>query len=294
MSEKPLISCNIYGQLGNQLFILAAAMAYSWDYDAEPVFPMLHIQKNRTSYNKDKLFFRLNAGPAPRPFLHIYRTDLEKEWCSPQRIPFAPDLIIDGYFQSWTHFHHHREKILNIFAPSESTTRYLEQKYPHLLRNSQVVGVHVRTQSKSTHEEGHHPFWGMDYYEKAISLFPSNYTFVIFSDRINWCKHHFAKLDRNFIFIEGNDGVEDLFLLASCYHQILCNSSYSWWAAYFHSPLQGKSFFPKDWRDPSLVPNPPEAYFFLPEWELLECPKKKPYPEDLFFYDALSKSVDNN
>lgn len=292
--EKPLISCNFYGQLGNQFFTIAAVLGYAWDYQALPIFPGLNTPKNRTSYNRDKVFFRLDASNPPRPFSHIYRTDLDTQWCYHQKIPFMPDLILDGYFQSWVHFHHHQDRIKKIFAPSVSIENRLKEKYGQLLNHEKIVGIHVRTQSRKTHNEGHHPFWGIAYYEKAIETFSSDSIFLVFSDRINWCKHHFSKLGNRFIFIEDNDGVEDFFLLTQCKNQILTNSSFSWWAAYLKPSEEGRAIFPNNWRDPHLVPNPPAEYFYLPEWELLECPPKEIYPIDILSYDVCSQSVDNN
>ncbi|MDP1608992.1 MAG: alpha-1,2-fucosyltransferase [Chlamydiales bacterium] len=286
--EKPFVTCKIYGQLGNQLFQTAATLAYAWDYGALPIFPALHNPAWRISYNKDRFFSRLDASPLSRPWLHEFK---EKNWYSPERIPFQRDLLIDGYLQSWKHFDHHRERILQTFAPSSLTMQYLQAKYGSLLSNPKIVGVHVRTQSKRTHNAGVHPFWGLSYYEKTASLFPSDSLFVIFSDRINWCKRHFPK---HFIFVEGNSGIEDFVFLSLCKNQILCNSSFSWWAAYFNQHPEAKIVFPTHWKDPFLHANPPVDSFFLPHWTLIDDLEKKPYPEDMFSYDSLSQSVDNN
>lgn len=294
INKKPLVTCQFYGQLGNQLFIIAATLGYAWDYDAIAIFPGLQIAKNRTNYNKDRLFFRLNTEQSPRPFSHIYRTDLESEWFSSKRIPFKPDLIIDGYFQSWKHFHHHREKILDVFAPSDFTEHYLSEKYKVLLEDPKAVGIHVRTQSKLLHDNGHHPFWGMNYYKEAMNQFPEDSKFVVVSDRINWCKHQFSKLNKNVVFIEGNYGIEDLFLLTKFKGNIFSNSSFSWWAAYLNTTENPLSVFPKYWKEPNRYANPPEEDFFLPEWKLIDYSKKEPYPSDIWDYDQVSQSIDNN
>ncbi len=294
LDSKPLVTCQFYGQLGNQLFIIATTLGYAWDYDAVPIFPGLITAKNRTCYNKDRLFFRLNAAQSPRPFSYIYRTDLESEWFSSKKIPFRPDQILDGYFQSWRHFHHHKEKILKIFAPSDYTENYLNEKYQTLLQNPKTVGIHVRTQAKLLHDNGHHPFWGMGYYKEAMDQFPQDTTFVVISDRINWCKHQFSKLNRRVVFVEGNYGIEDLFLLTKLKGNILSNSSFSWWAAYLNINENPISIFPKYWKDPKLHINPPEEDFFLSEWKLIDYSIKENYPEDMNNYDKESKSLDNN
>ncbi|MBS0626533.1 MAG: alpha-1,2-fucosyltransferase [Verrucomicrobia bacterium] len=288
MMDQPLVTCRIYGQIGNQLFQIATTLAYAWDYGAVPIFPELHNKAWNISYNKDRLFFRLNASKPPRPFLHQYKepTDFNAD-----KIPFQKDLILDGYFQSWKHFHHHRDKLLSVFAPSPYTTEYLQRKYKDILADPNTVGIHVRTQCQRTHNTGMHPFWGLDYYQKQIELFPKDSTFVIFSDRINWCKKHFPS---HSTFIEGNYGIEDLFLLASCKNNILCNSSFSWWAAYLNQNPSPKIIFPRNWRDPKRLPNPPAATFFLPEWSLSDYDTIHPFPTDMLAYDAYSQCIDNN
>lgn len=289
--DQPFITCQIYGQLGNQLFQIATTLAYSWDYQAIPLFPGLHNPSWNIAYNRKKLFSHLDSSLPPRPISHFFK---ETIWCSSERIPFKKDLLVDGYFQSWKHFHHHREKILETFSPPQDILNVLHRKYGGVLTQPNTVGIHVRTQSKRTHDAGIHPFWGMPYYEMALDLFPKDSLFIICSDRINWCKKHFSSLPRNFLYAEGNDGISDLFLLSLCKHNILCNSSYSWWAAYFNQNKGAKIVFPKDWKEEPLESNPPCHDFFLKEWTLIDSLKKPSYPFDMFYYDKTSQSVDNH
>ncbi len=288
--EKSFVTCKIYGQLGNQLFQIAAALGFSFDYGVDAYFPALHNPQWNIAYNRDRLFFRVDASYLPRQPRHLFS---ESSWRSAERIPYREDLLLDGYFQSWKHFHHHREKILSVFAPSRETLDWLEGKYGALLGSNNVVGIHVRTQSKRTHDAGIHPFWGMPYYERAMECFPEDSVFVVCSDRINWCKKHFSPLGREVFYIEGNDGILDLFLLAKCRHLILANSSFSWWAAYFHEHPEGRVIFPELWKEEPNHVNPKKEDFFLPSWTLLRPSYKPLYPKDLFYCDARSLSVDN-
>lgn len=70
-----------------------------------------------------------------------------------------------------------------------------------------------------------------DYYQEAIKNFP-NESFLVFSDDIEFAKKFFV--GEVFTFSEGKSEVEDLNLMASCKHQIIANSSYSYWAAYLN------------------------------------------------------------
>ncbi|HAB99804.1 MAG TPA: hypothetical protein DCE71_08290, partial [Parachlamydiales bacterium] len=119
----------------------------------------------------------------------------------------------------------------------------------------------------------------MDYYQRCIDQFPEDSLFVITSDRINWCKKHFSSIPRNFIFVEDNYAIEDLFLLAKCKHNILCNSSFSWWAAYFNQNPDKKVLLPRLWKNPALQINPRAEDFFLPEWTLMDCGPIQPLPD---------------
>ncbi|HAB99805.1 MAG TPA: hypothetical protein DCE71_08295, partial [Parachlamydiales bacterium] len=157
--QKPFVSCQIYGQLGNQFFQIATTLAYAWDYGADAYFPALHQKAWNISYNKDRMFFRLNSSMLPRPPAHIFE---ESSWYGAEKIPFQNDLVLNGYLQSWKRFHHHQEKLLQVFAPSDFTLHYLQVKYKDVLEHPKTVGVHVRTQCRRTHNNGNHPFWGMD------------------------------------------------------------------------------------------------------------------------------------
>ncbi len=289
MAKEPLVTCRVYGQLGNQLYQLATTLSYSWDHGAVAIFPGLHNPAYRISTNKDRLFFRLNDSQPTRPFLHEFK---ETCWFSKERVPFREDLILDGYFQSWHHFHHHFQKIKEIFSPSAFTLEVLSSKYKYLLNRDDTVGVHVRTQAKDVHDSGVHPFLGFDYYEQAMSLFPGNATFVVCSDKTNWCKNSFKRFGKKFVFVEGNYGIEDMFLLTKMNNLIACNSSFSWWASYLNSDVDKKVIVPYYAKDPERHPNPPHEDFYLPKWIPLKSALRVPYPADMYDYDAVSQSWD--
>lgn len=285
--EMPVVSCALSGQLGNQLFQISTTLAYSWDFGALATFPDLHSPTARLSYNKEHLFFRLNNFESPLPLTHTFT---ESVWHSSKRISFQPCLYLQGCFQSWNHFHHHRDKLLQVFAPSSTNKAYIESKYEALLDHPFTVAVHVRTLNKQLHDDGY-PFLGLDYYEKAMHLFPKEALFVVFSDRINWCKEHFKQFDRPMIFIEGNDHIQDLLLMSSMKHQIIGNSTYSWWGAYLNQNPDKRVLAPKYWLYPYSWPPQGPNFFYFPEWEVVDF-VIQPFPDDMRDYDKRSESID--
>lgn len=289
---RPFVTCDLRGGLGNLLFGVAATLAYAWDNDATCLLPDLNRGDSNISYNRDRLFFRLSAANLPRPVINSYK---EPIWHSSQKIPFQPDLKIFGYFQSWKLFDHHRDKLLSRFAPSQSVLNRLQEKYGDLIANPNTVGVHVRTFNSQLHHSKLHPFLGLEYYKNAIDFFPPDTLFVVFSDRINWCKYHFSQLDKQFIFIEGNDAVEDLFLMSMMKHNIICNSSFSWWSAYLNQNPEKKVIAPKWWMHPDVYDFPSQQPndLLLPDWIMIPWNLQAPYPIDMCWYDT-TKSLDGN
>jgi hypothetical protein len=98
----------------------------------------------------------------------------------------------------------------------------------------------------------------LEYIQAALKQFSDDqYTFLIFSDDIEWCKQVFPD---GVVFIEGNNQYKDLCLMSLCNHNIISNSSYSWWAAYLNQNKNKKIVAPSNWFIPAkpltdLYPN---------------------------------------
>lgn len=284
-NNKPFVSCRLVGQLGNQLFQIATTLAYAWDHDADAFFPDLNITGiYQQAYNRDHIFFRLDTSTPPRPFANEYKEKI------PYEIPFKPDQLLIGFFLRHKYFSHYRERLLQILEPSHLVINKLYDKYFNLINNPFTVAVHVRTFNPESHNAGHFYFIGLGYYKKAFIKFPPEVKFVIFSDRINWCKKHFSEIFKNekMIFIEGNDHIEDLFLSSLMKHHIIPNSSYAWWAAYLNKNPDKCVIAPKNWRKNHGIRS--ELYFN--DWILIEPDWNETYPSDMRNYDKISQSMD--
>jgi hypothetical protein len=292
-SESPsYVTCTLSGQLGNQLFQIATTLAYAWDYNAIPVFPDLNQTHFRLSTNRDQIFFRLNSRVDPRIFTNTFT---ESFWNSSVRPSYQRNVRLNGFFCSWVHFHHHRDKLLEVFAPSDTVRRNLTNKYRDLVENPNTVSIHVRTFNLKHHNTKMYHFLGMEYYRKAVELFPEDTVFVVFSDRINWCKQHFPSLKRNFVFIEG-DPIHDLFLMSMMKHHIISNSTFSWWAAYLNKNQDSIVVTPTSWHHPdhSIFPPPQPNQFYFDHWTVISPDYNEPYPYDMTWYDAKTQSLDGN
>jgi hypothetical protein len=241
------------GGLGNKLFIAAAVLAYAFDHNLQPVFIYtMDPQDKRPSANKYYCFDNLLKIKEPTfsyithretqfSFQPIEFDDSNSDY--PKNIRFA------GYFQSYKYFYHQREKIYSLmnFSHYEVMCQNLYQQIQKQV-GSDTVSIQVRRTDYVTLSHYFHNL-SMNYYQKAMKLFPRSCSFVIFSDDIEWCKHQpiFSKLDSHLCYFVNNSNEElSLLLMSKCKDHIIANSSYGMWASYLGSST-AKTVMPSKW-----------------------------------------------
>ena len=106
------------------------------------------------------------------------------------------------------------------------------------------VSVHVRRTDYAVYN------WILpeSYYDRAFkeaSRFITNPHFYIFSDDPEWCKENLPIGLK--IFLHGNE-LEDFWLMSQCKHNIIANSTYSFWAAYLNPNKEKLVFYPEKWN----------------------------------------------
>jgi hypothetical protein len=243
--EPPFVVGQLVGQLGNQMFVIAATVSLALDHGAVPIFPDLKTRPyDNTQLNYQKIFYHLKTELPPNtriqalyhePFYHY----------SP--IPYAPNMCISGYFQSEKYFKHHKKEILELFAAHPEIDTYLKKKYADILKHPNSVGVHLRYYLHEDPQETIYPQCRAKYYKEAMQLFPQDSLFVIFSNNMVFCKKEFENIPGNLYFVEGEPYCNDLYLMSMCHHNIISNSTFSWWAAYLNPNPNKKVVAPDPW-----------------------------------------------
>ncbi len=127
------------------------------------------------------------------------------------------------------------------------------------------VSLHVR-RGDSTRIQGGRNALPLTYQRNAIEAIcqrVANPTFFVFSDDLPYCRKHLpghVKL----IFVDHNDALnshEDLRLMAACRHNIIANSSFSWWGAWLNANPRKIVCAPSVWRDEAI-----SRHILPPEW----------------------------
>ena len=244
------ISCEIFGYtgyetpnygLGNQLFCIAATLGLAYDNNSKPVFKMDYQQKPYIDTIFSKLIkddnFKVEKIHKQNGFHY-------------EEIPYENGLYISGLFQSEKYFINQRKKILDLLGPHDIVKKTLRKKFSHVFNNDcEVVSIHIR-RGDYISLQSHHALLDLDYYQKSISKFnDEKYKFLVFSDDINWCKKNFSN---EFNFVERGKDYMDMWLMSLCNHNIIANSSFSWWGAWLNANENKKVIAPKKWFGPSL------------------------------------------
>jgi len=241
MSKK--ITPVLQGGLGNTLFQIATAYAYSLEHNYEfELYDNLYIPCHHPSLDsyRDNIFSNIKISSANGEF-HKYD---ELSFCYNEIPKFDNNIILYGYFQSEKYFQKYQKEIKKIFNFNSS----LIEKYSNEL-NKKNCSIHIR-RGDYLNLQNRHPVQDLEYYKKAVSLFDKDTLFFVFSNDIEWCKNEFTYENigtNNFIFINGNNCQDDLLLMSQCEHNIIANSSFSWWAAWLNKNLNKKIICPKNW-----------------------------------------------
>lgn len=186
-----------------------------------------------------------------------------------------------GYFQSINHFDgYEMHNILReLFQPSFTVEHAIRLRYPGLLKEK-TAAVHVRRGNYTT-LPNHHPVLPIDYYREAISKLPSDISrIIVCSNDRRWCEDNFGFDSRVIIHKpwapEEHDGWNqsrwnwlngiDMYLMAACHHQIIANSTFSWWSAYL-SQYEGMKIAPSKWFGPAY---PQDVSIIPKDWTVID------------------------
>ena len=170
---------------------------------------------------------------------------------------------LDGYWQNEKYFKDIRHILLKDFTLKKKTNNFLKLK--KLIAETNSVSIHFRRGDyvKRAVTRKYHGVLNLNYYRRAIALIGEKVekpNFFVFSDDISWVKKNF-KIGKPLTFISGLRKLtnsEELILMSLCKHNIIANSSFSWWGAWLNKNPAKIVIAPKRWfrakTDSEIVP----------------------------------------
>lgn len=162
-----------------------------------------------------------------------------------KKIPYSTDLLLEGYFASEKYFKGIENIMKELFAPPDEYVKKFNLKNRN--DGKEIVSVHIRRGSHLMNPD-HHGSCSIDYYKEAMSKFDKENTrFIVFSDDLEWCQENFENVE----FSTGQEDYEDFYDMMLCDHNIIANSTFSWWSAWLNKNKDKKVFSPKVWFGPA-------------------------------------------
>ena len=250
-----MISCKLAGGLGNYLFQIAATHCLAIKNGDAAIFDLgnsMQIHKNINTYATN-ILRNIEAGN------HQILSRYTESGFAYNEIPYTPNLELNGYFQSEKYMI--RAEVLKLYELDSDTKNYILDRYGDEFDGT--ASLHIR-RGDYVNKQDKHPILGMEYYNLAMKYLEKCQKFYIFSDDIEWCMQHFH--GDKYVFIKDEDYIE-LWLMSLCEHNIIANSSFSWWGAWLNQNKNKKVIAPKNWFGPRKNLNTADLY--CKDWLLI-------------------------
>lgn len=160
-----------------------------------------------------------------------------------------------GYWQSEKYFTEVAHEIRQAFT-FQAPDNELNEELIREIKNSNAVSIHVRRGDFVTDPKTNqvHGCCSIEYFERAISYVEKKLdypVFYIFSDDINWVRNNLSILSPHFFIDHNKRDYDDMRLMSVCSHNIISNSSFSWWAAWLNPNKNKIVVAPQKWFNDS-------------------------------------------
>ncbi|MFC0427914.1 alpha-1,2-fucosyltransferase [Chryseobacterium scophthalmum] len=169
------------------------------------------------------------------------------------------NIYLKGYFQSEKYFVKYEDQLrkdFKIVTPLKKETIDLLK----IIKEKNSVSLHIRRGDYVSNPTVNaiHGTCDLNYYHRAIEIVKEKIlhpVFFIFSDDIDWAKEN-LKLENTTYFVDFNDAstsYEDLKLMSACKHNIIANSSFSWWGAWLNTNKSKTVIAPSKWFNTDVL-----------------------------------------
>lgn len=265
-----LVIIRVNSGLGNQMFQYAFYLSFimknkeayldtNWyksnrihnGFELKRIF---NVDFNEANEELKREYGIFNSGKILYYFYKVFGKKTYKSINGSDAIKYIPDIYnfdnvyLDGYWQSPKFFSSIEETIRSIysFPPILDANN---KKWEEMENFTNSVSIHVRRGDYLADD-----FFSVcqeDYYNtaiKKIDAIVNNPTFFVFSDDMEWVRKH-LKLTNAFYIDNnhGNNSYIDMQLMSKCKHNIIANSSFSWWGAWLNQNPEKKVVAPKLW-----------------------------------------------
>ena len=267
-----MLTCNLMGGLGNQLFQIFTVISYAIKY--KHMFKFIGAEElggdgctKRKTYWKTFLFKLSGFLMEQYPHFDIVWNEQGFQFKElPHDILSYNNLtiIVRGYFQSYKYFQENFDVICRILNIAEKRLDIIEEvvKTHHsvgFLEKS--ISMHFRLGDYKKSPD-YYPIMNPEYYKKSLQYitgkidYTPNVLYFCEDEDIETVNETIQLLKNEFPTIEFEratnalDDWQQMLLMSCCNHNIIANSSFSWWGAYFNVNPTKIVCYPSVWFGP--------------------------------------------
>jgi hypothetical protein len=269
-----MIAIRLWGRLGNQLFQYSFGRALSERTGEDLYFYVLekNIRNESVSLSNFNVKIKFLKPAEIKNLYHFYGSDLlvriERKLTS--ILPFIHRRIYiekrtgyteiaplsagcyDGYWQSYRYFSGIADQLRQELKLKDSVV--LPEGLEREISGSTSVAIHIRRGDYlSRSGSSIYAYCGPDYYRRAIGHISGKVpdaSFFVFSDDIEWVSKNFTFLPEGTKYVEHTADPSDcieISLMRNCSHNIIANSTFSWWGAFLGDQKDKIVIAPESW-----------------------------------------------
>jgi hypothetical protein len=295
MSDN-VVSCNLMGGLGNVLFQVFTTISYGMRNSRKIIFPYSDTLNTGIvrKTNWDNLLSPIKRMTTFDPS-HKYTNRLfsrfscynEPEFCFHEIPAFNyKEILLNGYFQSYKYFDNEKYTIFSLIRLRKQQENIVNE-YPLLLQKDEsyeTISMHFRL-GDYVHIQDSHPLMPYQYYENALRYILTNipnkkFKVLYFrqqcdNDTVENIIGNLKTCFPEVLFEKIDDNIEDwkqLLIMSCCSHNIIANSTFSWWASYFNEKTMKIVCYPSLWFGNKLKHDTKDL--FPSSWSKISIEKK--------------------
>jgi len=265
-----MISCHLNGGLGNQLFQIFTTIAYALKHSKPFFFLNIHQLGNAENNSTIRYTYWDKFLSSLQPFLKninkIPKLNIVKEDTFNEEYNINGNTLLVGYFQKHKYFDSFKNTICRLIK-LETKKTIVKNMVTIDLENINYISMHFRSGDYNKYPDVY-PILTETYYENALNnlqihfenekekenetklttilYFCENDCLLEFERIIEKLKSKFPKL----VFERSSQLLNDweqMILMSLCNHNIIANSTFSWWGAYLNSNEHKTVYYPKQW-----------------------------------------------
>lgn len=249
-----MIVSQLIGGLGNQLFQYAVARHLAEINQTDLYLDLSEfLTYDLHKYSLHHFNITATIAPADEAVLPVAPVKEKKYYhFDPTFKAIGDNVRLKGYWQTEKYF----LEIADIIRREFEVKHALEGKNREVadaIAVSNAVGVHVRRgdYTKNSYNDQILDSLDVSYYTRAVELLAqreSDLCYFVFSDDPVWVKDN-LRLPGPVVHVDHNADAnyEDLRLMSLCKHNIIANSSFSWWGAWLNRNEHKRVFAPRQW-----------------------------------------------